>query len=117
MIKIPIFSESSADFTQTIELNNILFTIRLKYNIRCGYWFINIETENNTTGDFKVVYDYPIFKNHKSLFYDIKGDFIVKKVNDTDNNLSYSNLGNDFILYYYTENEINEWLDENNIKE
>ncbi len=77
---------------------------------------MSIDTDNNSIKDIRVSINYPILRQHKALIYDILGDFFVQKINDIAvNNINYSNLGTDFLLLYYTEEEMNQWYDFYNI--
>lgn len=117
MIEIPIFKDTSSDFTQNIELDNLIITIRLVWNIRCNDWFISIETSNGNKIDFiRLVFNYPIINQYKYLFPDISGDFFVQLYNNINTDtITYNNLGKDLALYYYTESEVDEWKVENGL--
>lgn len=116
MIEIPILSETSADVTLEIELDGVLTTIRLLFNVRNQDWFFTVTTENYTITLKRIVIDYLILRQYKANFPELPGDFVVKKINESaEDNLTYDNLGNDYALYYYDVNEVNEWLEENNL--
>lgn len=113
---IQIFNTKSSDFTQVVELDEILVTIRLKFNVRNESWYISLETENNSVKDLRLSINFPILRQHKALMSDIAGDFFVQKVNETAvDNLTYSNLGVDYLLLYYTAAEVTSWFSDNNI--
>lgn len=113
---IQIFSTNSSDFTQVIELDLINVTLRLKFNVRDESWFMSLDTENNSIKDLRLSINYPILRQHKALVHDIPGDFLVQKINDTAiDNLTFDNLGTDYLLLYYTEEEMIQWYIDNDI--
>jgi len=111
MIEIQLYNQSSADFTQIIDLDNITCTIRLTYNIRVGFFFMNILTENNELSGLKVVLNFPILYPHRALFPELPGDFFINKVTNEDENteFSYENFGEVYKLIYYNADELAEW--------
>ncbi len=116
MIEIPIFSTKSSDFTQLIDLEGILVTLRLKYNIRNESWFVSIDTDDGSVKDIRLSIDFPVLRQHKALFPNIAGDFFVEKINtNAVDNLKYDNLGTDYLFLYYTEEEMEEWYTDNGI--
>ena len=117
MISIPIFSTSSADFTQTIELDTTIVTLRLKYNIRNANWFMSVSTENYQLNDIKLVSNFQLLHQYKANFPELPGDFFVIKTNETteDTEITYENLGNDFLLLYLSPEEVEQWREENGL--
>jgi hypothetical protein len=113
MIKIPLFKDTSADFTQIIDLDEITVTIRLKYNIRNNFWSMDLETENYALYGLKVIENFPIIFPHYALFPELNGNFFI--IQDTNTNevidFTYDNFGTIFNLYYYTVTEYNTWKD------
>lgn len=113
MVQIPIFKTTSADFTQTIDLDNITVTIRLRYNIRDGFWFMDLSTENYNLYGLKVIENFPIIFPHYALFPELKGNFFIEQTTNTDEVVSfdYDTFGEVFNLFYYDESEYNTWKD------
>jgi len=114
MIEIPIYSSASSDFTQNIELDQLIVTIRIIWNTRCDDWFISVETSNGNKIDFiRLVFNFPILNQYKYLFPDIDGNFFVQLYNNINTDIiTYDNLGVDLALYYYTASEVETWKDE-----
>jgi hypothetical protein len=110
-IKIPIFKNTSADFSQIIDLDEITVTIRLKYNIRNNFWSMDLETENYFLYGLKVIENFPILFPHNALFPELNGNFFIIQDTNTDEvvNFTYDTFGDVFNLYYYTETEYNTW--------
>lgn len=116
MLQIPIYSTNSSDFTQTIELDEVLITIRLKFNVRNENWFITVTTENYELKDIKVVSNFPLLRQYKYAIPEISGDFFIQKIDESsDLEVTYDNFGNIFALFYYTDDEVDTWLSANNL--
>lgn len=115
MTEIPLYKDSSADFTQIIDLDNISVTIRLSFNIRNQYWRINLETENYELKGLKVVENFPLIYPHNALFPELSGDFFIFKVSDTTDDFTYDFFGTDYKLFYCDETELAYWREYNNL--
>lgn len=117
MLEIKLETDGSADFVQTIDLDNITTSIRLTYNTRVGYWFTTITTENYQLSDMKVIIDYPILYPHRAIFPVLPGDFFVQQVtNETESiDFNYENFGTIFKLFYYDADELAAWEAENGV--
>src|SRR4030042_6769147 len=111
MLDIPMFQEESTDFEFSIDLDNITTTIRLTYNVRSGYFRMNISTENYSLYGLKVVAEFPLIYQHKALFPELPGDIIINQVNrlDEEIDMTYDNLGSDYVMRYYTKDEFEAW--------
>lgn len=113
-LNIPIFNNTSSDFSMQIELENNIYDIRLVFNVRSDSWHMTIGQGNFSVTGLKLVSNFPLLTNHKSLFSILEGDFIVDKINDSaGDEITYSNLGVDYILSYITPNEYNQWRSNN----
>lgn len=110
-IQIPIYKDTSADFTQIMDLDNVTVTIRLRYNIRVGFWFMDLETENYSLYGLKVIENFPIIFPHQALFPELLGDFFIIQSTNTDEvvDFDYDSFGEIFNLFYYTETEYQTW--------
>ena len=117
MLEIPLFNTKSADFTQTIDLDNITVTIRLTYNVRVAVFFMSIETENNSLTSMKCILEYPILYPHRALFPELPGDFFLIKVTNANEvvDFSYENFGTVYKLFYYDAEEVATWESENGL--
>jgi len=116
--EIPLYTDVSADFTQTIDLDTVTVTIRLKYNIRNAFFSFDIETENYNLKGLKAIENFPIMYPHNALFPELKGDFFIIQVTNTDEvvEFTYDNFGTVWKLFYYTESEFEAWKDENGLQ-
>lgn len=117
MIQIPLFIDSSADFTQTIDIDNVIVTIRLTFNIRNQFFRMNLSTENNELYGLKVKTNFPLIYHHKALFPELDGDFFVNQVTNQDEEIdfTYDNFGSVYLLLYYSAEELQAWKDANGI--
>ncbi len=118
MTEIPVsFKDQSADFELSIDLEAVTVTIRLIYNTRVDRWFGEFSTTSNSVKVVPLVTDYLILNNFKSNLPEIKGDFIIQRVNNDFENpeLSYDNFGTDWAFYYMTEAEVAVYKETNEI--
>jgi len=117
MINLPMFQNDSTDFQYSIDLDNVSVQLRFTYNVRSGYFRMNIATENYSLYGLKMVPDYPLLDNHKALFPELLGDIIITQVNRLDEQIdcTFDNLGTDFKVYYYNADELASWKANNGI--
>lgn len=116
-IRIPLFKETSADFTQNIDLEDVNVVIRLTYNTRTETWMLRLATENYTLTGIKLVRNFPLLFRHKALFPELPGDFIVRKISDdiNINDLNYDTFGIYYDLFYITQAELELWRTESGL--
>lgn len=117
MIKIPLFQSVSSNFTQTIELEDQLVTIKIVYNIRIGSFFLTFTAGDVTLYGIKIVQNWPLLRQSKAFLSSVfAGDFLAKRdVEIIDEDITYDNFGNGWNLYYITSEELTEWEDSNGI--
>jgi len=116
MIELPIFQNSSSDFTFNIDLDLISCTVRLIYNIRNGSWFMDLVTASSSIQGVRLVEDFPLLYQNKAIISDLKGDFLVTRITDVDSTeLTYDNFGVDWVLQYLTSTEVDAWSTTNGI--
>lgn len=116
-VRIPLFQDQSADFTQNIDLENVNVEIRIIYNTRTETWMMHLKSDNYEYGGIKLVKNFPLLWKHKALFPEVIGDFIVLKISDdiNINDLDYNTFGVYFGLYYITQTELTQWRSDNGI--
>ena len=115
MIEIPVFQNSSADFTEEIELGGVVVTIRIVYNIRNEFFHFRLTVGNDNICGLKCVVDFPLLFAHKAQVQGIDGDFIILNDDGTVSELTYDNFGSSYKLYYMTDSEFEDWKTENGI--
>lgn len=110
MIKIPTYQDISADFDQEIELNGQLVQLRIKYNTRVDFFFLDFtDQDGNVVYGLKIVPDFILLDQHRG-FVEFEGDLIVLKTDEnTGNDITYDNFGNGWDLYYMTPDEVTQW--------
>lgn len=111
MIEILTFQDQSADFTQSIDLENVSVEIRMIYNTRTESWMIHFKTADYELNGIKMIKNFPLLWRHKALFPELQGDFLIRKISDdiNVNELDYDTLGVYFALFYITADELEEW--------
>jgi len=110
MIKLPVYQKVSANFKYRIELELKSVELQLIYNIRNGFFHFDFTDGDGTklTG-IKVVTGWPLMHIHKA-FVNFDGDFMILRADLNSNELlTYDNLGSVFNLYYLTAQEIKDW--------
>lgn len=107
MIEIPVFTDISSDFVQNIDLEGTNVTIRLVYNTRSEKFFMDLETANSKITGLKLVLEYPIISQYKTIIPDILGDFFVLRISDDEQEkqLTFDNFGKIWSLFYFTQQE------------
>lgn len=117
MLEIPTFQDQSADFVQTIELNEQLVEIRVIFNVRNEFFHMDFFDQNgDAVYGIKMVPNWPLLKYHKG-FIDFDGDIMVlaKETVETDE-ITYDNFGPVWGFYYLTEDEVEAWEVENGLQ-
>lgn len=116
MIQIPTFQTTSADFNQEIELGGQLVQLRIVYNIRVGFFFLDFTDQNgNVLYQIKMVPTWPLLSQHRG-FIDFDGDILILKTDaEAGDNVSYDNFGNGWDLFYLSPDELSDWRDENGL--
>lgn len=112
MVEIPQFQNESSDYKFSVDLDNVSVDIRMTYNVRSGYFRMNISTENYKIDGLKVVAEFPLIYHHKALFPELPGDIVVSKVSrlDEEVDMTFDTLGTVYKMYYLDKEEIAEWL-------
>lgn len=105
------YQDISAIFTQLIELENIIYTLTLTYNIRNKSWYLDIESQYNKLYSVKLVTNYPLLKQYKAHFDKLSGDLIILKTGNIgiEPIITYDNLGIYYNLLYLSAEEVKEW--------
>jgi len=111
MIKIPTYQTKSGKFKQEILLGGRTLNITIKWNVRCGCWFMDLEDvdDGSFLNSIKLVNNWLLLKQYKASIPNLEGDFIIKPVNTSDEDITYDNLGDGFDLFYATAEEADSW--------
>jgi len=109
-VGIPVFQSISADFTQRIELNGQLVTLRLTYNIRNEFFSLRFtDPDGVQLSGMKLVPNFLLLRPHLP-FINFSGDLMVVKDDASlGDEITYDNLGAGWNLYYLTEAEAEAW--------
>lgn len=118
MILIETFQTLSADFSQTLILDEVLVELRLVWNNRSEYWMLNSYKEldeDNTRYGVKLTKEYPLLFPLKAGLK-LPGDFMIIKTDESIiNTINYDNLNNGWDFYYLTSTEVSAWENINGI--
>ena len=103
---IPINS-TDAQFIQSVPLESVTYIFAFKYNVRTAVWYISLYDSNNNplVINLKILPLLPLFSRHRTpaMFH---GDIVGVNLNDQYTPPTRDNLGTDFNLYYFTNQEI-----------
>ena len=107
---IPVFSESSSNYEQTLTLEQKTVTIGLTWNAYSERWVMSVVTNGKRIDGIPLVIDMLLMKQVTHLI-DLAGDFIVQKncQKCEVTKIDYDNLGTDYVLLYYTAEEAEIW--------
>lgn len=108
--RIPLYFSSSADFTQRLELEGAELIIRLYWNVRNKTAYMDFTDRNKSTiHGMKIVPNFPLLRQIKGTV-DFRGDFVVLPATlQAPAEITYENFGTDHILYYLTNEEMENW--------
>jgi hypothetical protein len=113
MIEIPVFQNTVSNWRESILLEDKRISFRFMYNIRNNFFHIDFtDAENNTIYGIKVVENFPLLK-YKKGFVVFDGDIFLLQKEESDEGVTYENLGVTWALFYLTPDEVVEWEDEN----
>jgi hypothetical protein len=114
MIEIPTFQSTSANFLQEIELGLQLVQIRITWNSRVEFFFLNFTDQNgNELNGVKIVPNWPLLDWHRGTL-EFVGDLIVRKTDEeAGDEITYNNFGNGWNLTYLTAAEVAAWKNDN----
>lgn len=111
MIEIPVYQNKSSKFNFEIILDNRLIALNFYWNIRSSSWYLDVT--DAATGDsvvgLKITENWLLLRQFKAFIPNITGDFIVKKLNTDEIEITYDNLGVSFKFFYATEEETIIW--------
>ena len=107
MINIPINTDISSSLKQRIELDGILFNLKIYWNTMNDAWFMDIyQNDTLVFAGLKLVKEIRLLNEY--AIEEIPGDFILY---DTENltdglRVDFDNLGTRYLLIYLTEDEL-----------
>lgn len=110
MIQVPTFNDTASDFEQTITLGPQELLIRLAWNTRSSFWFMDVDDQRgNVIYSRKLCPGLPIFYSHRALM-PIVGDFVLMREDDTAPEYpTFEGLGTTHNLYWLDQDELAEW--------
>jgi len=110
MLKIPIFQDQSADFTERVTLDNVLISLRFAWNTKSQYWMLNTYEEIDSgikLNGIKIVLDYPILYQFPVT---LPGQLIILQQDSSlSSEITYNSFGNGHNLFYLSEEEFAGW--------
>lgn len=111
MTIIPTFQNVSSTFTQRIELEGILYILKIQWNARSEAFMLSIYDKDNTLiiAGLKLVPDYLL--NYQFSYIDAlpPGAFILYDLEQNPSGVvSFENLGVRYQLMYLSSEDINE---------
>lgn len=110
MIQIPTFNSTSADFDQTITLGAQELLIRLSWNSRAQFWFMDLDDQQgHVVRSRKLVPLTPLFRSHRALM-PIIGDFVLMFESDAAPEYpTFEGLGTTHTLNWLDATELVQW--------
>lgn len=107
MIQIPSFASSASDFEQTITLEEQELSIRLSWNSRSEFWYMDLDDQKgHVLSSRKLVPLFPLVGKHKALL-PIAGDFLLMPEQDVAPEYpTFEGLGTTHNLYWLNDSEI-----------
>lgn len=110
MLEIPITTKISSDFTFNVLLDRVTVRMRIKWNDKTQFWMVNTyeEPDNDLVfNGLKIIPNYPFLYTYNPSF---SGEIICLKVgNDTKDEITYTNFGIGWRLFYMTSDEFSDW--------
>ena len=111
MKKIPLDPSQSADQTVRFQTEGGLsVALRFTYNVRSGFWCIDVTVGGTTLTGVKLVPGWPLLHEYRGTV-DIGGDFVFLPVSSDARNcpIAYEDIGKVWFLCAFTKSEINAW--------
>ena len=111
MVIIPTFQDVSSTFTQRIELDGVLTTLKIQWNSREENWYLDIsdQDENLILSGIKLVPSYPLLAQCQTACTKLTGELYLIDVESTPGGaVTFENLSVRYILTYLTEEENSE---------
>lgn len=110
MMKVPFDPTISADQQfQVLIPEKAVITMTLRWNIRSGFWFADIESGGRSIECLKVVPRWPLLLEHPGLS-PIDGDFIALPVSrGAPDPIPYEGLGSSWNLFWLSPDDVARW--------
>jgi hypothetical protein len=110
MIQIPVFNDTAADFDQKITLGTQELIIRLAWNSRAQFWFMDLDDQQgHVIRSRKVVPLLPLFRSHRALM-PIVGDFVLMIESEAAPEYpTFEGLGTTHTLNWLDATELEQW--------
>lgn len=110
MIQIPTFNPAESDWEHRITLGAQELKLRLQWNARAGFWFMDCDDQNgNAIYSRKLVPKIPIYRSHRALL-PIMGDFVLLPAGDGVSEYpTFEGLGVTHTLNWLDQDELVLW--------
>lgn len=110
MIQIPIFNDTASDFEQAITLGTQELVLRICWNSRSQFWFLDIDDQQgNVIYSRKLVPLLPILYSHRASM-PIAGDFVLIPEDSVSPEYpTFEGLGKTHNLYWFDADELALW--------
>jgi len=100
MIEIPLTSDASQKFS--INLNDVLYSMRVAYNSRMGQWTLDVESSDFTTYGTALVGGVDLFKQHPGPLNNV----IIANITGLNIDPTRDGLGTDFVLVVLSDSDL-----------
>jgi hypothetical protein len=110
MIQIPTFNPQESDWEQRITLGDQELRIRIQWNNRAGFWFMDCDDQQgHVICSRKLVPVIPIYRSHRALL-PIAGDFVLLPESGASSEYpTFESLGSSHTLNWLNTDELVQW--------
>ena len=107
MLVIPI-ENPTPYFTESVNVGDVSLSMRFMWNDRDQHWFLDLESVDGKNNGVRVVVNTPLLSGKNNCIK--AGDLIVlQNTTDEIKSLGYENLGTDFVLFYMSHEELEQY--------
>ena len=110
MMKIPFDPTISADQQfQVLIPERAVIMLTLRWNIRSGFWYSDIESGGKVLNGLKLVPRWPILREHQALS-PIEGDLMALPLSgNAPDTIPYEGLGDSWGLFWLAPEDVKKW--------
>lgn len=109
MLVIPI-ENPTPYFTESVNVGDVSLSMRFMWNERDNHWYVDLESVDGKNNGVRVVTNTPLLAGKNRCL--VNGDLIVlQNTTDEIKELGYENLGTDFLLFYMSNGELEQYMD------
>ena len=107
MLVIPI-EKPTPYFTESVNVGGVSLSMRFMWNERDQHWFIDLESVDGKNNSVRLVVNTPLLSGKNKCLK--SGDLLVlQNTTDEIKTLGYENLGTDFLLFYMSYEELEQY--------